>query len=196
MRLGLLGGTFDPPHLGHVVAAVQVCAARQLDAVHLIVANVPWQKIDERDISEVRHRVAMTALAAGCDERLVASTVEVELGGDSVTAATVEHYRDRWPSAELSLVVGSDAAAGMATWRRYEELAAMIDIVVLDRPGREGGRPPAPFRFEAVECPLLEVSSTYLRDRVTRNEPIDWLVPPAVHDYIRRHSLYGADQWP
>lgn len=193
MRLGLLGGTFDPPHLGHLVAAVQVGAALRLDAVHLVVANVPWQKVDDRGVSAVAHRLAMTAAAAGADERVVVSTVELELGGDSVTAVTVEAYRDRWPGAHLELIVGSDAAAGMDTWRRFEELAEMIDVVVVDRPGREGGRPPRPFRTQVIECPLVDISSTDLRARVRAGRPIDWLVPPAVAGYIDRNALYRSE---
>jgi len=190
-RIGVFGGTFDPPHMGHLITAVNVAHILALQEVWFVVANTPWQKLDTRQISGAQHRLTMTELAVEGHQALVASDIEIRIGGDSVTATTLEGILEQRPDAELFVIVGSDAAAGLGTWRRVESLKRLARVIVVDRPGADGGRPPAGFRYDVVECPLVDVSSSDLRARSIRGEPIDFLVPDSVRDYVATHALYS-----
>ncbi|HMK10748.1 MAG TPA: nicotinate-nucleotide adenylyltransferase [Acidimicrobiales bacterium] len=192
MRLGVFGGTFDPPHVGHLVTAVNVRHALELDLVLLVVANVPWQKVGERPISPPEDRLAMVEAAVGGVPGLQASSLEIDRGGPSYTADTLRALRRDHPSAELFVVLGSDAAAGLMTWERVDEVRDGSTIVVVDRPGADGPQPPAGWRWQRVEVPRLDVSSTDLRARVSDGRPLDYLVPPEVIACIRARGLYAA----
>lgn len=188
-RIGLFGGTFDPPHIGHLVTAVNVRHALRLDLVYLVVAHLPWQKEGTRPITPSTDRLAMVAAAVEGVAGVEASAIEIERGGRSYTADTLAELRRRHPGAELHTVVGDDAAAGLATWERWEEVVAMSRMVVVDRPGDPVELPPvAP--WIRVEVPRLEVSSTDLRARVTDGRPLDFLVPTPVIELIERRGLY------
>jgi nicotinate-nucleotide adenylyltransferase len=188
-RLGIFGGTFDPPHVGHLVVAVNVRHALRLDRLLLVVAGDPWQKAD-RSVSVAADRLAMAEAAVGEVDGLEASALEIERGGTSYTADTLAQLRDERPDAELFLVLGSDAAAGLPTWERAEEVRRLARIVVVTRPGAEEGRPPTGWDWTTVETPRLEVSSTDLRARVADGRPLDYLLTPAVIDTINRRGLY------
>jgi len=192
VRLGVFGGTFDPPHVGHLVTAVNVRHALELDLVLLVVANVPWQKVGERPISPPEDRLAMVEAAVGGVPGLQASSLEIDRGGPSYTADTLRALRRDHPSAELFVVLGSDAAAGLMTWERVDEVRDGSTIVVVDRPGADGPQPPAGWRWQRVEVPRLDVSSTDLRARVSDGRPLDYLVPPEVIACIRARGLYAA----
>jgi nicotinate-nucleotide adenylyltransferase len=189
-RLGIFGGTFDPPHVGHLVVAVNARYALRLDRVLLVVANDPWQKSGGRAISPAADRLAMVQAAVGDVEGLEASTVELDRGGTSYTADTLATLRAEDPERELVLVLGSDAAAGLPTWERAEEVRALAAIAVVVRPGAEEGQPPPGWDWERLETPRLEVSSTDLRARVVDGRPLDYLITPAVIDCIRARGLY------
>ena len=176
--------------MGHLVAAVNVAAQLELDEVQFVVANVPWQKSGARTISPSKDRFAMVDAALVDREEMVASAIEIERGGDSVTADTLEQLGAEHPEARFDLIVGSDAAAGLSTWRRADALRELATIVVVDRPGAAGDRPPPGFRFEVVSCPLMDVSSTDIRRRAAEGRPIDYLVPDSVRDYILERGLY------
>lgn len=191
-RIGVFGGTFDPPHVGHLVTAVDVRHALGLDVVLLVVANVPWQKVDARAVTPAVDRLAMVRAAVGGVDGLEASAIEIERGGPSYTADTLEDLVRRHPGAELFLVLGSDAAAGLPTWERVEDVRRLATVVVVDRPGGSAVAPPAGWRWQRVEVPRLEVSSTDLRARVADRRPLDFLLPAPVIDCIRRRGLYGA----
>ncbi len=191
-RVGVFGGTFDPPHVGHLVAAVNVAAHLQLDQVLFVVANIPWQKVGSREISDPTDRLDMVGLAVGDRPDLVCSDIEIELGGDSVTADTLEVLMERDPGVEPVIIVGSDAAAGLGTWRRRDELAKLATVAVVDRPGATGRRPPPDFDHVVVPCPLMDLSSSDIRRRVREGLPIDYLVPDAVRDLISSRMLYAA----
>ena len=191
-RLGVFGGTFDPPHVGHLAVAVNARHALGLDEVLLVVANVPWQKVGERQISPAEDRLAMVEAAVGDVDGLEPCDLEIRRGGDSFTADTLAELHELQPDAELFLVLGSDAAAGLASWERGAEVQQLATVVVVDRPGEEGGRPPAGWRFERAECPRLEVSSTDLRSRVADGRPLDFLVPDAVISCIESRHLYRS----
>ena len=190
--IGVFGGTFDPPHVGHLVAAVNVRHALDLDRVLLVVANVPWQKVGEREITPAEDRLAMVEAAAQGVAGIEASRIEIDRGGSSYTADTLAALRDQYDDPELFLIVGSDAAGGLTTWERVDEVRDGCTVVVVDRPGAEGEQPPAGWRWLRVEVPRLEVSSTDLRARVTDGRPLDYLLPPGVIECIRSRGLYAV----
>ena len=189
-RLGILGGTFDPPHFGHLAAALEARWRLGLDEVLMVVANDPWQKSSLRPVTPARLRLAMVeAAVAGCDG-LTASGIEIDRGGESLTADTLARLRADRPGAELFLVVGSDAAEGLDTWKRCDEVRALATTVVVDRGGREGGRPPGDWPAVVVEAPGLEISSRDLRSRFAEGRPVAALVPPGVIEAVAAHGLY------
>lgn len=189
-RIGVFGGTFDPPHVGHLVTAVNVRHALGLDVVLLVVANDPWQKSGERDVSPAADRLAMVTAAVGDVEGLEASDIELCRGGTSYTADTLAELRRAEPDAELFLVLGTDAAAGLPTWERVDEVRRDATVVVVTRPGAEHGEPPAGWSWISVETPRLEVSSTDLRQRVVDGRPLDYLLTPPVIECIEARGLY------
>jgi nicotinate-nucleotide adenylyltransferase len=189
LRIGLFGGTFDPPHVGHLVTAVNVRHALGLDLVMLMVANLPWQKHGSRVISPALDRLAMVEAAVSDVDGLVAGRTEIDMGGASYTADTLAAMASEYPDAELFTIVGDDAAAGITTWERHDEVVARSTLVVVDRPG-------APvelaeeFGWVHVEVPRLEVSSTDLRERVRDGRPLDYLVTEPVLQIVRQRNLY------
>ncbi len=190
-RIGLFGGTFDPPHVGHLVTAVNVRHALDLDIVIMMVANVPWQKEGTRQITPVLDRLAMVE-AAVCDVAgLLPGRHEIDHGGHSFTADTLAILTAEYPGAELFTIIGDDAAAGLRTWTRWDEVVAGSRLVVVDRPG-EPVVLDDDVEWTRVEVPRLEVSSTDLRARFTDGRPLDYLITPPVLDVIHRRSLYGA----
>ncbi|MFN2608938.1 MAG: nicotinate-nucleotide adenylyltransferase [Acidimicrobiales bacterium] len=189
-RLGVLGGTFDPVHLGHLVAAVNVRCALGLDRLLLVVANQPWQKAD-RLVTPAADRLAMVAAAVAGHDGLEASDVEIARGGDSYTADTMRALADESPDRELFLVVGADVAAELPTWRRTEETAALATLVVVNRPGAPDVDPGPGWRTARVDIPGLEVSASDLRARAAAGLPLDFLVPAGAIDVIRRRGLYA-----
>lgn len=188
-RIGLFGGTFDPPHVGHLVTAVNVRHALRLDLVILMVANVPWQKQGTRAISPADDRLAMVDAAVADVEGLVVGDLEVRRGGDSYTADTLAELARLHPAAELFTIVGDDAAAGIDTWARADEVAARSSLVVVDRPGIPVELPSG-YPWIRVEVPHLEVSSTDLRERVRDGRPLDYLITDPVQRIVRERSLY------
>ena len=190
-RIGLFGGTFDPPHVGHLVTAVNVRHALRLDRLLLVVANDPWQKGDQV-VSPAADRLAMVEAAVRGVPGLEPSALEIDRGGISYTADTLAALTSADPAADVYLVLGSDAAAGLPTWGRVEEVRRLSRLVVVTRPGAEAARPPAGWEHTVVEVPRLEVSSTDLRARVADGRPLDYLVPEAVVAVIRRRGLYGT----
>ncbi len=188
-RIGLFGGTFDPPHVGHLVTAVNVRHALELDLVVLMVANVPWQKLGSRVITPADQRLAMVEAAVADVPGLVAGSSEIERGGPSFTADTLALLARDNPGAELFTIMGDDAAAGFETWTRYREVAEISHLVVVDRPG-EAVNLPEGYPWIHVEVPRLDVSSTDLRARCADGRPLDYLVTEPVLEVIRRLGIY------
>jgi nicotinate-nucleotide adenylyltransferase len=189
-RLGIFGGTFDPPHVGHLVTAVNVRYELSLDCVLLVVADQPWQKVGTRDISSPEDRFAMVEAAVGDVDGLEASRIELDRGGMSYTADTLSDLLAGDPTCDLYVILGSDAAVGLPSWERADEVRALSTIVVVERPGSGDGLPPRGWSWVRVEVPRLEVSSTDLRARVVDGRPLDYLLSPAVIDTIERRGLY------
>jgi len=190
LRIGLFGGTFDPPHVGHLVTAVNVRHALALDLVLLMVANDPWQKSGVRPITPAVDRLAMVQAAVAGIEGLEAGSEEMQRGGPSYTADTLATLRVKYAGARFFTIVGDDAAAHIDTWERVNEVVAMSSLVVIDRPGSPVTLS-QDYEWRHVEVPRLEVSSTDLRCRVTDGRPLDYLVPEPVIDIIRDRGLYG-----
>jgi nicotinate-nucleotide adenylyltransferase len=191
LRIGLFGGTFDPPHVGHLVTAVNVRHALDLDMVILMVAGDPWQKSGSRDVTSAADRFAMVEAAVSDVEGLVAGRDEIDRGGPSYTADTLMGLAEKHPGAELFTIVGDDAAAGLATWTRVEQVVQLSQLVVVDRPG-VAVELPQQFNWLRVESPRLEVSSTDLRSRCSDGRPLDYLVTEPVLNVIEQRGLYGS----
>lgn len=189
-RLGIFGGTFDPPHIGHLVTAVNVRHELQLDRLLLVVNNLPWQKLGSREISPAAARLQMVEAAVADVAGIEPSRVEIDAGGLSFTADTLAALRAEDPERELFVVLGADAAAGIETWERADEVRDLATIVVVERPGAEPAAAPPGWRWVDVEVPHLEVSSTDLRQRVVDGRPLDYLVTHEVVDCIEELGLY------
>jgi nicotinate-nucleotide adenylyltransferase len=191
LRLGLFGGTFDPPHVGHLVTAVNVRHELGLDRVLLEVANRPWQKEGQRTISAAEDRFALVAAAVEGVDGLEASRLEIDRGGVSYTADTLAELERLHSGAELFTIVGSDAAAELLTWERYDEVVRRSRLVVVERPGSDLDLP-REVSWLRVVVPHLDVSSTDLRARVVDGRPLDYLVPEDVLSEVRSRRMYEA----
>lgn len=188
-RIGVFGGTFDPPHIGHLITAIDVRSALDLDVMLMVVANEPWQKAS-RKVSPAASRLAMVRAAVEGEPGVEASDLEIRRGGPSYTVDTLLELRRTEPDAELFLLLGSDAAAGLDTWQRASELPALCTIVVVERPGSNTPLPDG-FTVRHVTVPRLEVSSTELRERAAEGRSLRYLVPDGVISLIREGDLYG-----
>lgn len=198
-RWGILGGTFDPPHCGHLAAARACRAALGLDRLLLVVANEPWQKAPQRSVTPARDRLAMVQAAAGLVPGVEACGMEIERGGPSYTVDTVEELRIRAaaagdPTPELYLVVGADLVGSLHTWKRVDDLRRLVTLAVVTRPQSGGVADPDGWRVVHVRGDAVDVSSSAVRDRLDRGLPVDGLVPAAVIRCIRLRGLYAVDR--
>jgi nicotinate-nucleotide adenylyltransferase len=190
-RVGIFGGTFDPPHVGHLVCAVNVRHALALDVVLLVVANEPWQKEGSRIISPAEDRYALVRAAVGEVDGVEASRIELDRNGPSYTADTLRDLQKAIPDAQFFTILGRDAAAGLPTWERFEEVVAGSRLVVVDRPGASAPLPTG-MGWLRVEVPHLDVSSTDLRARVLDGRPLDYLLTPSVIAEVTSRHLYES----
>lgn len=194
-RIGIFGGTFDPVHVAHLVAAVNVRHELSLDRVLLVVANDPWQKSGDHAVTPGAARLSMVEAAVEGVEGLEACSIEIERGGVTYTADTVAELRSHYPDAELFLIVGADVAEELASWQRIDELQGEVSLVVVTRPGTVVS-PAVLAEWDAkiVVIPQLEISSTDLRERTATGRPLDYLVPAATIRRIRDLALYAVDR--
>jgi nicotinate-nucleotide adenylyltransferase len=198
VRIGILGGTFNPPHLGHLVAGQEAYRELELDRVMLIPARIPPHKPVEHEPGP-EHRLALCRLATQDDDRFEVSQLELERDGPSYTVDTLEQLSSQVPNNELFLVVGGDIAAGLPDWHRPERVLELANLAIAKRRGTtrdsvqealatlRGGD-----RARFFQMPRIGVSSTMIRRRVAAGQPIRYLVPDRVVDYIERHELYGG----
>lgn len=194
-RLGLLGGTFDPPHRGHLAAALAVRDALSLDRVDLLVANDPWQKSGERAVTPAALRLQMVqALVEGC-EGIGVDDREVRRGGPTYTVETLEELAIEQPGTEVFLIVGQDTADRIHTWHRHTDLLALSTLVIVNRDQNAQQMPAAlaGARVHSVTMPLVDVSSTTVRASVAAGNDVSSMTSPAVSTVIRAHGLYGAN---
>ena len=188
MRVGILGGTFDPIHIGHLIAASSVYEALNLDSVVFIPAGDPWQKRD-RDLSPGQQRLEMVKLATENDDRFQVSDLEIARSGPTYAVDTVREWKRLNPSDELFWIVGSDALSGIPSWHEWEALVSEVTIVAVNRVGQNDS---VPFDFVSVDMPEVRISATELRDRFTNGLDTQYLVPKNVSQYISDQGLYQA----
>jgi len=195
-RVGVMGGTFDPIHHGHLVAASEVQSWFALDEVVFVPTGRPWQKLD-REVSTAEHRYLMTVIATAANPRFEVSRVDIDREGLTYTIDTLRELKSSMPDADLFFITGADAMAAILTWHEHEELFELAHFVGCTRPGHEmdentlQGLPSE--RITLVEIPALAISSTDCRGRVERGEPVWYLVPDGVVQYIGKHQLYRKD---
>ncbi|TIC84515.1 nicotinate-nucleotide adenylyltransferase [Nocardioides sp. GY 10127] len=194
-RVGVMGGTFDPIHHGHLVAASEVQSWFDLDEVLFVPTGDPWQK-SGRAVTEAEHRYLMTVIATAANPRFNVSRVDIDRAGPTYTIDTLRDLRDSLPDTDLFFITGIDALAEIFTWRDAGELFELAQFVGCTRPGytmdeQTLGAIPAD-RVTLVEIPALAISSTDIRRRKERAEPVWYLVPDGVVQYIAKHDLYPA----
>ena len=187
-----MGGTVDPVHHGHLVAASEVQALLGLDEVVFVPTGQPWQK-DGTGVSPAEHRYLMTVIATASNPRFTVSRVDIDRDGPTYTIDTLRDLRAQRPDAELYFITGADALAQILTWKDVDELWSLAHFVGVTRPGHvlsDKGLPTDKITLQ--EVPAMAISSTDCRVRVGRGEPVWYLVPDGVVQYIAKHGLYGA----
>ena len=196
IRIGLFGGTFDPPHLAHLVVATHVRHVLALDEVVLMVANDPYQKAPNRTVTPAEVRLELVHAAVHGVDGLRAGDDEIRRGGVTYTIDTVEHMRSKLGDVEIFVVIGEDAARSFDTWHRYKELAQISNLVVVNRStsGASNIVPAGATRCEHVTIPYMDISSSDIRRRVQGGESIDFLVRRPVRNLIESQHLYADHQ--
>jgi len=190
-RLGVMGGTFDPIHHGHLVAGSEVASLFELDEVVFVPTGTPWQKA-ESEVTPAEDRYLMTVIATASNPRFTVSRTDLDRSGPTYTIDTLRDLRaQRGPDVELYFITGADALSNILTWRDVDELFELAHFVGCTRPGHRLADPGLPDgRVSLVEVPALAISSTDCRDRVRRGEPIWYLVPDGIVQYINKRGLY------
>ena len=193
-RLGVMGGTFDPIHHGHLVAASEVQVRFGLDEVIFVPTGMPWQK-GEREVSPAEDRYLMTVIATASNPRFCTSRVDVDRQGPTLTVDTLTDLHAQFPDDELFFITGADALAQILSWKRVGELLNLAHLIGVTRPGFRLGDEHLPAgAVSLVEVPALAISSTDCRQRVARGLPIWYLVPDGVVQYISKRHLYRTEQ--
>ena len=194
-RLGVMGGTFDPIHMGHLIIASEALHELDLDRMVFMPTGRPWQKKAQ---SSSEDRYLMTVLGTSGNPRFAVSRMELDRVGPTYTADTMGELRDfHGPQTELFFVAGADAVLKLGTWDRIESLGELAEIVAVTRPGfsLEGLEPqPTWPRIRTMPTLGLDISSTDIRTRVAQGRPIDYLVPAEVVSYVREHGLYMTEK--
>jgi nicotinate-nucleotide adenylyltransferase len=195
MRLGVMGGTFDPIHHGHLVAASEVQARFDLDEVVFVPTGRPWQKAD-RAVSQAEDRYLMTTIATASNPRFSVSRVDIERPGDTYTVDTLRDIRKlRGSEIDVFFITGADALTHILTWKGVDELFDLAQFVGVSRPGVPLGANDITHlpedKVTLLEVPALSISSTACRDRVAHGLPIWYLVPDGIVQYIAKRGLYG-----
>jgi nicotinate-nucleotide adenylyltransferase len=189
-RIGVMGGTFDPIHHGHLVAASEVATSFDLDEVVFVPTGEPWQK---QDVSAAQARYEMTVIATASNPRFTVSRVDIDRGGLTYTVDTLRDLQTERPDAELFFISGADAVAQILSWRDHHELWELAHFVAVSRPGHVLSTDGLPGGVvSSLEIPALAISSTDCRDRVSRDLPVWYLVPDGVVQYIAKHHLYRS----
>ncbi|WP_256870679.1 MULTISPECIES: nicotinate-nucleotide adenylyltransferase [Micrococcaceae] len=188
--MGVMGGTFDPIHHGHLVAASEVAAKFGLDEVVFVPTGQPWQK-SHKLVSRPEHRYLMTVIATASNPRFTVSRVDVDRPGPTFTIDTLRDLRAERPDADLFFITGADALAQILSWKDVDELWSLAHFVGVTRPGHElhdMGRDDV----SLLEVPAMAISSTDCRTRVGAGNPVWYLVPDGVVQYIAKYGLYAA----
>ncbi|MBC3193250.1 nicotinate-nucleotide adenylyltransferase [Pseudonocardia sp. C8] len=189
-KIGVMGGTFDPIHHGHLVAASEVAARFDLDEVIFVPTGQPWQK-SHREVSPAEDRYLMTVIATASNPRFSVSRVDVDRGGPTYTADTLADLQGAMPGAQLFFITGADALQQILSWHKIDELFSHAHFVGVTRPGYEladGHLPEGSVTL--VEVPAMAISSSDCRTRVAAGRPVWYLVPDGVVQYISKRGLY------
>jgi len=193
MRLGVMGGTFDPIHHGHLVAASEVQSRFDLDEVVFVPTGQPWQKAD-RHVSPAEDRYLMTVIATASNPRFTVSRVDIDRPGPTFTIDTLRDIRTERSDDELFFITGADALAEILSWKDADQLFELAHFIGVTRPGHELSDKGLPVdRVTLQEVPAMAISSTDCRARVADGEPVWYLVPDGVVQYINKYRLYAAD---
>ena len=191
-RIGVMGGTFDPIHHGHLVASSEVAQSFDLDEVVFVPTGQPWQK---QDVSPSEHRYLMTVIATASNPRFTVSRVDIDRVGMTYTIDTLRELRAERPDADLFFITGADAIAQILSWRDHDELWELAHFVAVSRPGHVLNIDGLPSdNVSQLEVPALAISSTDCRERVHRGHPVWYLVPDGVVQYIAKHHLYRSEE--
>ncbi|KAB1502384.1 nicotinate-nucleotide adenylyltransferase [Corynebacterium sp. 320] len=205
-RIGIMGGTFDPIHNGHLVAGSEVADLFDLDLVYYVPTGQPWQKKSLR-VSPAEDRYLMTVIATASNPRFETSRVDIDREGDTFTIDTLRDIRAIHPDAELFFITGADALDKIVTWRDWENMFDLANFIGVTRPGYElptvdPNDPDAPEtplhhelregRLRLVEIPAMAISSTDIRQRAAEGRPVWYLVPDGVVQYIAKHGMYST----
>lgn len=192
-RVGIMGGTFDPIHLGHLVTAEQARADLGFDEVVFLPAGQPWQK--DREVTPAEHRYLMTVLATAANPAFTVSRLELDQTGPTYTVETLRSLRKLTPDCDLFFVTGADAILNILTWKDAEECLELAGFVAATRPGHDLG----PLeehglrqRIDIFDVPALAISSTDIRERFGAGRSVRYLIPREVEEYARKHGLYGT----
>ena len=191
LRLGVMGGTFDPIHHGHLVAASEVASMFDLDEVVFVPTGEPWHKPAAQQVSPAEHRYLMTVVATASNPRFTVSRVDIDRPGPTYTIDTLRDLKAARPEAELFFITGADAMAQILSWKDIQELWSLAHFVGVTRPGHvldNVGRDDV----SLMEVPAMAISSTDCRRRVAEGKPVWYLVPDGVVQYIAKHRLYAA----
>lgn len=185
-----MGGTFDPIHHGHLVAASEVARRFDLDEVIFVPTGQPWMK---KDVSPAEHRYLMTVIATASNPRFRVSRVDIDRNGPTYTIDTLRDLHTIHPDAELFFITGADAVAQILEWKDVDELWSLAHFVAVSRPGHLLSIRGLPTQgVSSLEVPALAISSTDCRERVGRGDPVWYLVPDGVVQYISKHHLYRS----
>jgi nicotinate-nucleotide adenylyltransferase len=198
LRIGILGGAFNPPHIGHLVCAQEALLQLELEkVVFMPVGKAPHRELEGDPGAEAR--LELVELAIADDSRFEVSRLEIERSGPSYTSDTLRTLREESPDDELFLILGGDQAAALASWHEPEEVLALAQLAVVERTnwsrnaiGITIGRLKGAERIQYIDMPIIQVSSSVVRRRVAAGLPVRYLVPDTVASYIAEHGLYGA----
>ncbi|WP_434969393.1 nicotinate-nucleotide adenylyltransferase [Microbacterium sp. bgisy207] len=191
-RIGVMGGTFDPIHHGHLVAASEVADSFGLDEVVFVPTGQPWQK---QEVTESEHRYLMTVIATASNPSFSVSRVDIDRDGPTYTIDTLRDLQRLNPGADLYFITGADAIAQILSWRNHDELWELAHFVAVSRPGHVLNTDGLPVEdVSQLEIPALAISSTDCRDRVRGGHPVWYLVPDGVVQYIAKHHLYRSNE--
>ncbi len=191
-RVGIMGGTFDPIHHGHLVAASEVESLFELDEVVFVPTGEPWQK-SERQVSPAEHRYLMTVIATASNPRFWVSRVDIDRPGPTFTIDTIRDIAGQRPGAELYFITGADALSQILTWKDADEALGLARFVGVTRPGYELSDAHLPgSSVTLLDVPAMAISSSDCRARVAAGRPVWYLVPDGVVQYISKHRLYES----
>jgi nicotinate-nucleotide adenylyltransferase len=192
-RVGIMGGTFDPIHHGHLVAASEVASLFELDEVIFVPTGEPWQK-SERRVSPAEHRYLMAVIATASNPRFWVSRVDIDRRGPTYTVDTIRDIAAQRPDSELFFITGADALGQILSWKDSDLAIRMAHFVGVTRPGYELSAEHLPSdSVTLLDVPAMAISSSDCRDRVVAGHPVWYLVPDGVVQYINKHELYRAD---